>query len=125
MRTTRLLFILSAGFMMWMIPNLTFPESEKADNKKRIDVNCASIEQLCCLPEIDRQLAKQIVKFRVEKGLFKSKKDLLSVPGISAVLLEKLSPWLMEIPSSTCAVPDSHPADHDWEEEPVKNIPNC
>jgi DNA uptake protein ComE-like DNA-binding protein len=125
MKDSRLFFYLCMGAMVWMISSIVLSEDAEPEREKRIDVNSAGVEQLCWLPEIDRQLAKEIVKYRSEKGLFKSKQDLLLVPGITAMLLEKLSPWLVEIPSNNCTVPESHPGDHDWEEQPVKNIPNC
>jgi competence ComEA-like helix-hairpin-helix protein len=125
MNGSRLFFCLCMVVTAWMISYIACSEDAEPESKNRIDVNCAGVEQLCWLPEINRRLAKEIVRYRSEKGPFRSKEDLLLVPGVTAALVEKLSPRLMEIPSNTCTVPDSHPGDHDWEEQPIKNIPNC
>jgi competence ComEA-like helix-hairpin-helix protein len=125
MNANRLVFCLSVGVMISMIPIFACAENGGLEDKQRIDVNCAAVEHLCSIPGVDHDLATNIVKYRNEKGGFKSKQDLKLVPGITPEFLEKISPWLKEIPSNACTVPDSPAANHDWEEKPVLGIPNC
>jgi hypothetical protein len=93
--------------------------------EEKIDINCATLEQLCSVPLIDCALAKEIVEYRKINGTFKSREALLSVPGMTPERLDKLTPWLDELPSDRCTVPNSSEDDLEWEEPPLLNISNC
>src|SRR4030042_3487657 len=47
-----------------------------------LDLNRASIEDLCLVPGIGESLAREIVNYRRSKGGFRSLKDLKNVTGI-------------------------------------------
>jgi competence ComEA-like helix-hairpin-helix protein len=127
MRVDRLTFCISicVGAMICVAALSALAEDPQSENNERIDINCAVLEQLCSLPGINRKLANDIIQYRNEKGAFKSKQQLTKVPGITPELFKALSPWLMEISPDNCKVPDSHPSDNGWEEEPVMDIPRC
>ena len=125
MHANRTAFYLCAGIVLMMIPLIVCAEEGDPEGRQRIDINCAGVDQLCAVPGIDIDLARNIVSYRNEKGIFKSKQELKSVPGMTPELLEEISPWLIDIPSNTCTVPESHPDDSDWEEKPIFDIPNC
>ncbi len=58
-------------------------------NKVGVDINSASYKLLSFVSGITENLAKNIVKFRDEIGVFKSKKQLLKVKGIGAKSFEQ------------------------------------
>jgi competence protein ComEA len=57
----------------------------------KVNINSASVAELEALPGIGPAKATAIVKYREEKGNFKSVQDLKNVQGISDKLLEKIS----------------------------------
>lgn len=57
----------------------------------KINVNTASVEDLCELPGIGEVKANEIVKYRENRGPFKVHEDLLQVPGIGPKTLERIS----------------------------------
>lgn len=59
-----------------------------------VNINRASEADLVVLPEIGPQLAKQIIEFRHEHGPIQQLADLSNVPGIGAVTLEQIAPYL-------------------------------
>ncbi len=63
--------------------------AEKVETKK-ININTATVEQLCELPGIGEVKASEIIRFREKVGLFKRPEDLLQVPGIGPKTLEKI-----------------------------------
>ena len=72
------------------------PGQEQSQNEpKPIDVNTATAEELQSVPGIGETLAKRIVEFREEHGLFEKVDDLLNVRGIGVASLDKLRPFLM------------------------------
>ncbi len=60
-----------------------------------LDLNHATVEDLCILPRIGRALAERIVRRRTERGPFRSLRDLDEVEGIGPHTLELLAPLLM------------------------------
>ncbi|AEH50189.1 ComEA family DNA-binding protein [Pseudothermotoga thermarum] len=66
----------------------------KMEEKRRINVNIATLEQLCELPGIGEVKASQIIKYRQENGPFKKPEDLLKVPGIGPKTLEKIKDFI-------------------------------
>jgi competence protein ComEA len=59
-----------------------------------IDLNSATIEQLEQLPGIGPVTAKKIIEFREKSGPFRKVEDLLAIPRITKVRLEKLRPYV-------------------------------
>lgn len=56
----------------------------------KIDINTAPVELLETLPGIGRVKAQAIVRYREEKGPFRSVEELLNVEGIGPVTYERL-----------------------------------
>src|SRR5688572_26822016 len=56
------------------------PPGDRPDGK--IDLNQASIKQLDSLPGVGPAMARRIIDFRLRKGPFKRKEELMAVPGI-------------------------------------------
>lgn len=125
MNAHRLAIFIGVLIPVVLAPFLCASEQTEPKEKAKIDINCAAVEQLCLLPGIDQNLAAAIVAHRVEKGIFKCIQDLLAVPGITQTMLKELSPLLLEMPANSCTIPEANPGDHDWEEHPIMNIPNC
>ena len=57
---------------------------------ERIDVNAASVYDLCRLPGIGEKRAQAIAGWREEHGPFQSLDELIQVPGIGPGILEGL-----------------------------------
>jgi competence protein ComEA len=61
----------------------------------QIDINIASMEDLQNLPGIGPTKAEAIVKFRETNGPFRSKQDLLLVPGIGEATLSQIEDYIL------------------------------
>ena len=70
-----------------------FSGAALADHK--IDVNNANVAMLDNLPGIGPSKAAAIVRFRTERGDFKSLDDLIQVKGIAEATLIKIKPHLV------------------------------
>ena len=57
---------------------------------KKVRINEADAAVIAETFDIDKDLASAVVKYRTEKGPFKSWKDVAAVPGIDAALVEAL-----------------------------------
>lgn len=57
----------------------------------KVNINTATVADLEALPGIGPAKAEAIVKYREEKGSFKSPEDLKNVQGIGDKLYEKIS----------------------------------
>ena len=64
---------------------------EPSDQTALININTASKEELCLLPNIGPKLAEKIIAFRNEHGPFAVKSDILDVSGIGIKTYNKLS----------------------------------
>ena len=64
--------------------------AEPAVSQAPLDLNCASAEELDCLPGIGPVLAGRIVEYRTEKGAFSSVEELMEVKGIGEKRLAAL-----------------------------------
>lgn len=77
-----------------------------------LDLNTASVEELCLLPEIGESVAAEIVEYRRKIGKFVNRRQLLAVKGIGEITFSRISehlyidgeqPFLQE---ETCAATD-------------------
>ena len=55
-----------------------------------VDINTASMEELCTLPGIGKSRAEAIITYRQEYGCFTSKEDIMLVSGIKSGMYEDL-----------------------------------
>lgn len=69
-----------------------------------LNVNTATVEELQMLPGIGPAIAKDIVKYRTEKGPFKAIADLDKVKGIGKQKLEGIRPYCALEGASTLKV---------------------
>lgn len=59
-----------------------------------LDLNDASEDELICLPGIGPVTAEAILARREELGAFRTREDVLSVPGVGEAAYEKLEPYI-------------------------------
>ena len=59
-----------------------------------LDLNRVSADELVMVPGITTRIAHNIIRFRDENGEFGSVEELLQVPGIGPVTLERVQPFL-------------------------------
>lgn len=84
-------------------------------NRVGVDLNTASVHILSYVSGVGPGLAKSIVEYRLQKGPFKSRTDLLSIPRFSAKVFEQ-SAGFMRIATSqhpldrTGIHPENYPA---------------
>jgi len=64
------------------------------DEKRKINMNTASIADIELLPGVGPGLARRIVEYRELVGKFRSPEDLKSVKGIGEKKLEVIRPFL-------------------------------
>ncbi len=57
---------------------------------KLVNLNTATADELMTLPGVGKSKADSIIKFREEQGRFKTKKDLMKIPGIKQGVFSKL-----------------------------------
>lgn len=86
------------------VPRASTPTGEKSQNadpkyfeKKPLDLNKATQDQLELLPGVGPAMAQKILATRKEKGGFKTVDELNDVPGIGEKKLEKLRPLVTVI----------------------------
>lgn len=60
----------------------------------KVNINTATIAQLCYLPGIGKVMAQRIVNYRTEHGQFRRVSDLLQVKGIGAKKLAAVQPFV-------------------------------
>ena len=59
-------------------------------DNKLININTASKEELTSLSGIGDAKAENIIKYRIENGLFQNVEDLIKVSGISQNIYDKI-----------------------------------
>jgi len=69
-------------------------QKPKASATRPISLNRATLEQLDALPGIGRTLAEEVLRYRTQKGGFRSLDELKEVPGIGERRFERLAPLL-------------------------------
>lgn len=67
---------------------------EDCVNAVGVDVNTASVSLLSYISGLSARIAKSIVEFRNEKGSFKSRSELESVPGVGPKIFEQAAGFL-------------------------------
>jgi len=67
---------------------------------KRVDINKASLPEISGLPGISDRVAAAVVEERDRLGRFRSTRDLLGVKGIKEKRLQKILPFLAEMPNN-------------------------
>jgi competence protein ComEA len=73
-------------------PALVSIAENNAPNQGRININTASLEELCELSGIGESKAADIIAYREEYGAFLNVHDLLNVPGIGQAIFDKIEP---------------------------------
>lgn len=61
-----------------------------------IDINSASLEELCLIPYISRNIAQKIIQYRQEKGYIHDFNELLMIKGIGPATLKRLKDYLKD-----------------------------
>ncbi len=56
--------------------------SAQTKNKKKVNINTASLSELQTLPRIGPKVAQRIINYRKEHGPFKRVEDIMKVRGI-------------------------------------------
>lgn len=64
--------------------------SEDDSTKPKVNINLATAEELQTLPKIGPTMARRIIEYRSQHGLFRSLEDLAQVQGIGAKTLMAL-----------------------------------
>ena len=67
---------------------------------KRVDINKAPLAEISQLPGISDAVADAVVEERARLGRFRAPEDLLGVPGIKRKRLQKILPFLAEMPNN-------------------------
>ncbi|MHB1012536.1 MAG: ComEA family DNA-binding protein [Desulfobacteria bacterium] len=67
---------------------------------KRVDINKATLLEISELPGISDKIAASVVEERDRLGRFRSPGDLLGVKGIKEKRLQKILPFLSEMPNN-------------------------
>ena len=96
---------------------------EDAVNKVGVDVNTATPSLLSYVSGINAGLAKNIVKYRDEKGKIKTRKELLKVPKLGKVAFEQCAGFL-RIMDGTNALEMTavHPESYEVAEKLLNNL---
>lgn len=55
----------------------------------RVDLNTATLEQLCTLPQVGEARAQEILEYRQTHGPFRTVEDVCAVRGISLKIVEE------------------------------------
>ena len=66
------------------------PTPSKTEKENKVSLNTASKEELMSVKGIGESKADSIIKYRKEKGLFKSVEDLKQISGIGDNIYDKI-----------------------------------
>ena len=91
-----LVFAAAAGWMLCApeTPDRAEVLSVSAAEPRRLDLNEASAEELEDLPGIGPVLAERILARRAELGAFRTREDVLSVPGVGEAVYAGIEPYI-------------------------------
>ncbi len=78
----------------------TQEQQEAPQAVPKVDLNTASADKLAQLPGIGPQMAKRIIEYREEVGLFGEPEDLMAVPGIARETYRRLADRLTVSPAA-------------------------
>lgn len=67
---------------------------KRPDHAGKININTASSAELSVIPGLANALARRIVEYREDNGVYKSIYDLLDISGISYENLEEMKDYL-------------------------------
>lgn len=89
--TVNLALLLEDG-MQIRIPQVADGEQDESGTVQdgRVDINHASLDELCSLPGIGKTRAAEILRYREESGAFRVIEDIMKVSGIKRGLFEKI-----------------------------------
>jgi competence ComEA-like helix-hairpin-helix protein len=82
--------VISDSLLMDIADDLTTQTG--AERTGLVNINTASLEVLCCLPGVSRELAQAIISFRQSSGFFANVAWLLKVPGMTQDLFKQVCP---------------------------------
>ncbi len=96
---------------------------EKAVNNVGVDLNTASIALLQYVSGISSTIAKNIIKYREEKGAFKNRKELLKVSKLGPKAFEQSAGFLKVYGSKNLLdITTVHPESYKATEKLIKNL---
>lgn len=72
--------------------NITAPDVASCNSL--VNMNTASMEELCTLPGIGETLAQRLIDYRTEHGTFQKVEELLCVEGIGAGKLSAILDYI-------------------------------
>lgn len=67
------------------------PAHSPQPNSPKLNLQTASTEELVEILKLDARLAREIVAYREEHGIFKTLKDLEKIPGVDTNLIERIA----------------------------------
>ena len=80
--------------MQIIIPSLSEAEERKQDEERKaaglVNLNTASLEELCSIPGIGESRARAILEYRERQGGFSTPEEIMQVDGIKEGLYTKL-----------------------------------
>ena len=65
-----------------------------AEDKDKVNLNAATVEELAKIPGLNQELAKKIIAAREENGEFVDMEEFLDIEGIDETLLNQLQQHL-------------------------------
>ena len=74
--------------------SLVAPTMNPVERRGMINLNTADVDSLMTLPGIGEVHARDIIKYREEKGGFKKVEELMDVNGIGQATFDKLKPYI-------------------------------
>ena len=76
--------------------------ADAQDNKDKVNLNKATVEELAKIPGLNEELAEGIVELREENGEFVDLDELLDVEGIDNKILRQIERFLYIEEASDC-----------------------
>ena len=99
-----MIFLLTAVFLAFMLgvflgrsnwsDSASFMVERKSQSAGLVDLNNATIDELCLLPGISEITAQKIIDYRQQEGPFRTIEDLCNISGISRSKLEQIKEFI-------------------------------
>jgi DNA uptake protein ComE-like DNA-binding protein len=89
--------------------------SQSSTKQNLINLNLATYEQLCSIPNLSSILAKRIIERRKRKGPFRFIEDLLNIRGIDYIILANIRSYItvdyhqITLSASQSSIPNLYP----------------